>query len=93
MPHVGADRKQTMKETTTVRTPRVFAVQHPAMSEALIMEDIAGRTHDRIIVWAQMHLMQAFPTTDLSHLLKKQDWAVVQVGTTFDEVAEPFNIF
>ena len=81
-----------MRETTTVRTPRVFAIQHPAMSEALIMEDIAGRTHDQLIMWAQMYLMQAFPTTDMSDL-ESQDWAAVQVRTTFEDAIMPFDIF
>jgi len=81
-----------MTETTTVRTPRVFAIQHPAMSEALIMEDIAGRTHDQLIMWAQVYLMQAFPTTDMSEL-ESQDWAVVQVSATFEDAIMPFDIF
>ena len=81
-----------MIETTTVRTPRVFAIQHPAMSEALIMEDIAGRTHDQLIMWAQMYLMRAFPTADISDL-ESQDWAAVQVGTTFEDAIMPFDIF
>lgn len=80
----------TSTETTTVRTPRVFAVQHPDMSEALIMEDIAGRTHDQIIMWAQMHILRAFdvwPSND------DGEWAVVQLPSKYGEVAVPFDIF
>ena len=62
------------------------------MSEALIMEDIAGRTHDQLIMWAQVYLMQAFPTTDMSEL-ESQDWAVVQVSATFEDAIMPFDIF
>lgn len=73
-----------MTESTTVRTPRVFAVQHPEMSEALIMEDIAGRTYDRLIVWAQMAILRAFEMPDDSTLSDKSEWVVAQLRVGFD---------
>lgn len=79
-----------MTESTTVRTPRVFAVQHPDMSEALIMEDIAGRTHPQIITWAQMYVLRAFdvwPPND------EGEWVAVQLPSKYGEVAVPFDIF
>ena len=77
-----------MKASITVNPPRVFAVQHPDMSEALIMEDIAGRTYRQIIVWAQMAIMQAF---DVS-LPKKSEWIVAPLQAWPDKDVS-FDLF
>lgn len=72
-----------MKEVVPARTPRVFAIQHPDMSEALIMEDIAGRTWPQLIVWAQMAVMQAFGVS----LPNKKEWIVAPLPDGFNNPA------
>jgi hypothetical protein len=62
------------------------------MTEALIMEDIAGRTHQQIIVWAQMAILRAFEPEPDSTLSDKSKWAVVPLGQDFYG-AVSFDIF
>ena len=78
-----------MTKSTPVRTPRVFAIQHPDMSEALIMEDIAGRTWPQLIVWAQMAVMQAFGVS----LPNKKEWIVAPLPGTFDDATYTIDLF
>ena len=78
-----------MKKVVTARTPQVFAIQHPEMSEALIMEDIAGRTWPQLIVWAQMAIMQAFGVS----LPNKKEWIVAPLPDTFNNATYTIDLF
>ena len=78
-----------MTKSTPVRTPRVFAIQHPDMDLALIMEDIAGRTYPQLIVWAQMAVMQAFGVS----LPNKKEWIVAPLPDTFNNATYTIDLF
>ena len=78
-----------MKKVVPARTPQVFAIQHPDMSEALIMEDIAGRTYPQLIVWAQMAVMQAFGVS----LPNKKEWIVAPLADTFNSATYTIDLF
>ena len=78
-----------MKKVVPARTPRVFAIQHPKMSEALIMEDIAGRTYPQLIVWAQIAVMKGFGV----ELPNRKEWIVTPISDTFDNAPVPIDLF
>ena len=65
------------------RTPRLFAIQHPDMSEALVMEDSAGRTESRLIVWAQVYMLRNF---DVTWDDGDDRWVVAPLAGSFETV-------